>query len=82
MSDDDDDDVLWPENLGGPKHRITVLGVPMRVWKNGDCILAVGDKLPDSYAISGDVRTAARVIICQEYEAEIEKKLEKRDQCS
>ena len=67
----------WPETIGGPKHRITVLGVPMRVWRKSGSILAVGDKLPDNYAISGDVRTAARVIICQEYEAEIEKKLEK-----
>jgi hypothetical protein len=68
---------IWPENLGGPKHRITVLGVPMRVWKNGGSVLAVGDRVPDHYAISGDVRTAAQVIICREYEVEIEKKLEK-----
>lgn len=76
MSDDDDE--LWPETIGGPKHRITVLGVPMKVWKKGGSVLAVGEKLPDHYAIAGDIRSAATVVICREYEAEVEAKLQKR----
>lgn len=71
---------LWPDNVGGPKHRITVLGVPMRVWRSENTFFAVGEKLPDNYAISGDVRAVAKIVICQEYEAEIEKKLERKRQ--